>query len=238
MPRKSTLDVPPGLLRQTDEQGDSPEVAEATAATDAALAALTEGAPEGGEEPRPAKVNPALRPVPLDMLGDAEDVPEEEWDAAPLTVPEERDESQVRIDADVKDAYDKWVAAEKPTVSKSPRKRRIVSPEFAPAVRLMIGKAARFHGVSAVLSKPAFNKDGKEIITFSVRDKAPKRERKTADANLQAIRAWAENQGMEVSKRGRIPEDILTAYRKANPEAPEEGGAEGGEMTLEDAAAE
>lgn len=31
----------------------------------------------------------------------------------------------------------------------------------------------------------------------------------------QAIRDWARNQGMDVSKRGRIPAEVLDAYNKA-----------------------
>jgi hypothetical protein len=164
--------------------------------------------------------NKALIPVPLDLLGESEDVPEEEWTEVPLSVPEERDAAQLVIDKEVKDAYDKWVAAGKPHAVKSPRKRRLANPEHAPAIRQMIGKAARLHKVTAVLSKPSFNADGKEIIVFSVRDKAPARNRK-ADADLQAIREWANKQGdenMHVAERGRIPEEVKEAFYKANPD--------------------
>lgn len=38
----------------------------------------------------------------------------------------------------------------------------------------------------------------------------------TADREQnQAIRDWARGQGMEVSARGRIPADVIQAYRKA-----------------------
>lgn len=181
--------------------------------------ALTVVTPEKAPEKKTSK-NKALIPVPVDVLGDSEDVPEEEWAEAPLSVPEERDAAQLVIDKEVKEAYDKWVAAGKPHAVKSPRKRRLANPEHAPAIRMMIGKAARFHKVTAVLSKPAFNSDGKEIIVFSVRDKAPTRNRK-ADADLQAIRTWANSQAdknLHVNERGRISEEVKEAYYVANPD--------------------
>jgi hypothetical protein len=172
------------------------------------------------DKPKRNRKSP-LAPVPVDLLGEAEDVPEEEWASIPpLVAPTERDAGQLRIDAEVKDAFDQWVKAGKPHATKSPRKRRVVAPEHAPAVRHMIGNAARFHNVTAIISKPAFNADGKEIIVFSVRDKVA-RDRK-ADTNLQAIREWAKANGIEVADHGRISEDVKAAYAKANPAKPDD----------------
>jgi hypothetical protein len=39
---------------------------------------------------------------------------------------------------------------------------------------------------------------------------------KTDGSQSQAIRQWAREQGMKVSDRGRVPKEVMEAYRKAN----------------------
>lgn len=219
---------------------DSPEVAEATAATDAALAALTEGQTEGQAatgELDPAGMpegridgetsksrNLALIPVPLDVLGESEDVPEDQWNDAVLTVPEERDEAQLRIDNEVKSVYDAWVTAGKPAASKSPRKRRAALPEHAPAIRHMLGRAGRLHGVRVVIAPAAHDKNGREVIVFSARDKEVRT--RTPSAEVAKIREWAakhdagvpEGERFGLGDRGRIPEAVQQAYEAAMAE--------------------
>ncbi|WP_433261562.1 Lsr2 family DNA-binding protein [Actinosynnema sp. CS-041913] len=40
----------------------------------------------------------------------------------------------------------------------------------------------------------------------------------TGDRELnQAIRDWARNQGHQVSERGRIPQDLVVAFKEAQP---------------------
>ncbi len=48
-----------------------------------------------------------------------------------------------------------------------------------------------------------------------------RRSRESADGNVpqasnQEIRAWAESQGLEVSKRGRIPANIVARFQEAH----------------------
>lgn len=43
---------------------------------------------------------------------------------------------------------------------------------------------------------------------------------RTADTDTQKIREWAAANGHDVSKRGRISDDVRNAYLAANPSAP------------------
>ena len=36
------------------------------------------------------------------------------------------------------------------------------------------------------------------------------------DYDPKAVRAWAEEQGMEVNQRGRVPADLITKFQEAN----------------------
>jgi hypothetical protein len=38
----------------------------------------------------------------------------------------------------------------------------------------------------------------------------------SAGLDLSAVRTWANQHGHEVSQKGRVPQDIIEAYRKAN----------------------
>lgn len=99
-----------------------------------------------------------------------EDVPESEWSQTPLTT-QERKPAQLAIDAKVKALYEAWVKAERPKVAQSPRKRLVVKPDHAPAVRHMLGLAGRFLDVHVKVNPPAHNPDGNEIIVFTARDR-------------------------------------------------------------------
>ena len=47
------------------------------------------------------------------------------------------------------------------------------------------------------------------------RGRAGRRPARGEDADPKAVRAWAREQGLDVSSRGRIPADILDRYRAA-----------------------
>ncbi|WP_280383646.1 histone-like nucleoid-structuring protein Lsr2 [Nocardia wallacei] len=51
--------------------------------------------------------------------------------------------------------------------------------------------------------------------------KAAKSARRTRSSESQLIRKWAQDSGHPVPARGRVPEDIVTAYRAAQTSAPE-----------------
>jgi hypothetical protein len=215
MPRRTAVQTPDEITPEEEPEQEQEQEQEQEERKE-------EEETEGSAAPAPAEVkaNPALAPVPLDMLGDAEDVPEEQWEETALKAPDERDEAQLRVDADVKAAYDAWMKAGKPAVSKSPRKRRAVAPQHGPAVRHMLGKAGRLHGVKVVISPVAHDKDGREIIVFSARDKEVKARK--ANEEIQAVRAWAKAHDaalpegdparFDLADRGRIPEEVQGAY--------------------------
>ncbi len=220
MPPRTASRKPADEAKVTEHTSDEHTTAQVTDEA-ARLAAVNGNAEDNSGEvkadDKPKRNrNKALAPVPVDVLGESEDVPEEEWELAPLHVPDERDAAQLVIDGEVKAAYDKWVEAGKPNEAKSPRKRRRAAPEHAPAIRQMIGKAARFHNVRAILSKPTFDADGREIIVFTVRDKVVRD--RSNDERVNRARAWAESNGYEVNKRGRLSEEIMTKYNEANPD--------------------
>lgn len=39
---------------------------------------------------------------------------------------------------------------------------------------------------------------------------------RSRDYDPKAVRAWAEEQGLEVSQRGRVPSDLVTKFQEAN----------------------
>jgi hypothetical protein len=144
-----------------------------------------------------------------------------------MVAPEERDASQLRIDGQLKAVYDAWAGAGKPAVSQSPRKRFAVSPDHGPAVRHMLGRAARLHGVRVVISPVAHDKDGRELIAFTARDKEVKI--RTASPELAAVREWAAEHDaalpdgdpgrFNLNTRGRIPAEVTSAFEAAKAES-------------------
>lgn len=56
---------------------------------------------------------------------------------------------------------------------------------------------------------------GRRATASGARGSAPRR-RAAPNSETGAIRAWAKEQGLKVSERGRIPADIVDAYNAAN----------------------
>lgn len=56
---------------------------------------------------------------------------------------------------------------------------------------------------------------GRRSTAPGARSAAPRR-RSARSSDASAIRAWAKEQGREVSERGRIPADIVEAYNAAH----------------------
>ncbi|MGF2950386.1 histone-like nucleoid-structuring protein Lsr2 [Microbacterium sp. YY-02] len=56
---------------------------------------------------------------------------------------------------------------------------------------------------------------GRRATASGARAGAPRR-RAARNSETGAIRAWAKEQGLKVSERGRIPADIVDAYNAAN----------------------
>jgi hypothetical protein len=141
-----------------------PEVPEVPAHDAEATGAKTRrGRPKMGELPE----------VTLDDLPDAVEVPESEWDSAPLSEKKviERSAAQMKIDAAVKLVHDKWIEADKPK-SRLPRMSYEVKPELAATTSAMVTRAGVFHKVRVVKSV-THTPQGMARITFSAIDRPP-----------------------------------------------------------------
>ena len=110
-----------------------------------------------------------IKEVPLDELGEAEDVPEDEWEQTPLITGAavERSAAQKQIDVQFAELLKKWKEAGEPEPRKSPRSRRVISPEHAPAIRFMVSASAKLYDVAVKFAPAAFDKDGREVIVYS-----------------------------------------------------------------------
>ena len=136
----------------------------------------TEVKPEPEKKERTYK-RANFKPVPLDAMK-ADDVPEAEWGSHPLSSGAERDDAQKEVDGWVRDIHAKWKEAGEPEIRQAPRKRIRISPEHAPAVRWMLGRAADLLHVYVKFDETGHASDGREVITFTARDRR-KRETKT-----------------------------------------------------------
>jgi hypothetical protein len=164
---------------------DAPEAAPADPTAPAPATPTADGAPAtpsatttgdasaatNGDQPKEKRPynRQVIKDIPLDELGEAEDVPEAEWEQTPLTDSgtTDRGAAQMKIDADFKDLFDKWVAAGKPEPRKSPRSRRAVPPEHGPAIKRMITNAAKLYDVVAKFSPVAHDQQGRYVIVYS-----------------------------------------------------------------------
>jgi hypothetical protein len=88
--------------------------------------------------------------------------------AAPVRA---RDDRQVAIDKIVRDLHERWESNGRPDRwAEMPKVSYVVSPVAADTLRMLVRRAAQFHGVSAKFGKPVRNKDGREIVVFAIRD--------------------------------------------------------------------
>jgi len=121
---------------------------------------------------RTAGTRKEYAPLPEGFLAanTMEDVPEDE---APVQVKEiTRSADQLVIDENVKAAYAAWVEAGKPAeFNKSPRKRRLVPPEYADTVRHMLDSAGTFLGYRVRIAPNKTHESGATMIYFVVTDK-------------------------------------------------------------------
>jgi hypothetical protein len=164
--------------------------AEVTSGTDAEVTSGTEG------EVAPKQKRSPLKEVPLDLLAEVEEVPEEEWGSHSLLRASARSDMQKLVDAQVKSIHDKWIAAGRPNLHRAPRARRTVSPEFAPAVRKLIASAAQHHKISVRYFETGHTKEGKEVLVYAAIDRDPKLGRKkTVTSDENSAENSAENAG-------------------------------------------
>lgn len=142
-----------------------PEVPEVPAHDAEATGAKTRrGRPKMGELPE----------LTLDDLPELIEVPESEWDSAPLaenTVPE-RKPAQVKIDEAVKEIHAKWIEAGRPKARRAPRNAYEVKPELARTTSAMLTRSGSFLKVRVVKSV-THTPQGMARITFSAIDRPP-----------------------------------------------------------------
>lgn len=120
------------------------------------------------EKPKRKYNRAVLKAVPVDELGESDDVPEEEWEQHPLTATTvERDPAQVVLDTEFKALLDTWVKAGRPDYRHSPRKRRVVSPEHAPAIRKMYAESAKLYDVAVKFAPASHDQHGREVIVYA-----------------------------------------------------------------------
>ena len=93
----------------------------------------------------------------------------------------DRDETQLRLDAEVKDLLDKWNEAGNPTRSRSPRKRIRTAPEHVASINRMLGRSARLHGVAVTRDPVRHDSEGRATIVYTV-GAQQKRKSKNTDA--------------------------------------------------------
>ena len=113
---------------------------------------------------------PVLKPVAVDAF-ESEDVPKDEWETHPLSDGPVRDASQLKVDNDVKAVHAEWIAADRPPVHDAPRKRYVVSPDIAPAMKWMLGQAGKLHNVQIKIQPVTHGADGRQVIVFTAIDK-------------------------------------------------------------------
>jgi hypothetical protein len=85
-----------------------------------------------------------------------------------------------------------------------------------PAAKPAAKKAAK-----AAKAAPAPVKRGRgrprKNAAAPARPAAKRAGRRAAAVDTQAVRAWAQSQGLQISTRGRLPGSVLEQYRQANP---------------------
>jgi hypothetical protein len=103
-----------------------------------------------------------------------------------------RDENQVAVDQVVTALHRAWLEADKPERwPLMPKHSYHVSPKSADTVRMLIRRAASYLGVSAKFGKPEVrDKNGREIVTFAIRDQRVKKASQDDMWTLEDIRAY------------------------------------------------
>lgn len=92
--------------------------------------------------------------------------------AAPMRA---RDERQVLIDATVAEVHAEYVAAGKPSKwAQMPKRAYHVNPKAADTLRMMIRRAAAYHGLSVKFGSSVRDPSGREIVVFAPRDQRVK----------------------------------------------------------------
>lgn len=86
-----------------------------------------------------------------------------------------RSEDQLRVDAEVRDLYEKWVSAGKPGIEMSPRKQFSVPPEYVENTRKMLEKADKFLNVNVTVATGAPNSWGEVPVQFTARDRVARK---------------------------------------------------------------
>jgi hypothetical protein len=175
--------------------GDAPDGDATPELTAEEVAAAAEAkAAKDAEDAARAKAAAELSATLLTADTGMEDVPDDE---GPIQVKDAaRSDAQKVIDGNVKTAHDAWVAAGKPEeFNKSPRKRRVVAPDQADALRDMLKAAGRLHNLRVRIAPTKTLTDGNAAVYFVVTDRLPPRARRNADTTQDGTPPAADAQG-------------------------------------------
>ena len=88
--------------------------------------------------------------------------------------------------------------AARPAAKKASKAAKAAKPAPAPVKR---GRGRPRKNAAVAPARPAAKRAG----------------RRAAAVDTQAVRAWAQAQGLQISTRGRLPGSVLEQYRQANP---------------------
>lgn len=155
----------------------------------------TTTAPGAQKTPEAAEVKPGRKTgqkakeydftgLTLDLLASPMVVTEElSKKAAPARA---RDERQLKIDAVVKHLHNQWIGKDKPSAwAEMPKGAYPTDPKAVEGLKYLIDRAASFHGVAVRYGKPVRDAQGREIVTFAVRDRRERPAKTDDDADTE-----------------------------------------------------
>jgi hypothetical protein len=113
-----------------------------------------------------------------------------------------RDAAQVAMDGVVAKLHEDWVAKGSSNKwSQMPKARYHVAPEVAEGLRMMIKRAANFHGYSVKFGNAVRDTNGREVVVFAVRSQ---RVRATTTAADDAADEAADTSATESAKQNGV----------------------------------
>lgn len=123
-----------------------------------------------GRKPGTKMVRKDLSGVTMDMLSGFKMMDKA---AARAVIPSRaRTEVQVKVDKDVRTAWDAWVAEGRPEKwTEIPPGFYVVAPDQAENVKYLLARSASYLNLRVRLGSPARDADGNEIVAFYVTDK-------------------------------------------------------------------
>lgn len=145
--------------------------------------------------------------------------------AAPMRA---RDERQVQVDAIVAQVHQEYVTAGRPTKwAQMPKRAYHVDPKAADTLRMMVRRAASYHGTAAKFGSDVRDKDGRAIVVFAIRDQRESKSKTgvetfTPEDLREFVTAWFSDDTEE-------GEEFMANFQGAEGDGEPEGPASGDE---------